>query len=327
MLPHFFNAILPEIGYKKINLRLDRKEDYHMELGTTTLPASPIPKKLYWVFLIIILFFATPVSAESPKNGGEFANLKQRLIQNGFEKEEMDLLFSNPKVCFDPKGVSLFFIHQESSLNYDQFVSKKSIRNAARYMDEHKNELLRAQKTYGVDMTVITAIILVETRLGTYLGSRTVINTLATMAAISDKKEREILWNAISDSRKMTREKFEKKADAKSEWAYTELKALLKFAQREGVDPVKITGSYAGAMGIAQFMPSNALTLARDGNQDGKINLFNHADAICSIANYLKHFGWKPSISRQQAHKILYKYNHSNYYVDTLLKISDRLKG
>ena len=298
-----------------------------MESVTITLPASPIQGKGYIFFLMVVLFLATPIFAQEPKPVMGFETLKQRLIQDGFNKETLENLFNNPKVFFDPKGVSLFFVHQESSLNYDQFVSKGSIKNATKYMEIHKKELLQAQEIYGVDMAVITAIILVETRLGSYLGNRTVINTLSTMAAIAEKKDREILWNAISDSRKMTREKFEKKANTKSDWAYAELKAFLKYSHRENLDPVEITGSYAGAMGISQFMPSNALTLARDGNQDGKINLFDHADAIHSIANYLKHFGWEPSISRQQAHKILYKYNHSNYYVDTLLKISDRLKG
>ena len=59
------------------------------------------------------------------------------------------------------------------------------------------------------------------------------------------------------------------KAPKKAKWAYAELKAFIKYVEREGLDPSSINGSYAGAMGIAQFMPSNALTLAKDGNQDG----------------------------------------------------------
>ena len=284
------------------------------------------------IFLFILLFFVFLTMPDllwaqdnTPK--WEFKNLMQRLVKDGFSQESINKIFDNPLVSFDPKGVSLFFIHSESSLDYDQFLSKDSIKNARAYMEKHKEILDKAQEEYGVDKTIITAIILVETRLGTYVGNRAVLNTLSTMAAIADKAERETLWNAISDSRKLTKDKFESKADKKSKWAYTELKALLKFSQQEAIDPSSITGSYAGAMGISQFMPSNALTLAKDGDKDGHINLFNHADAIHSIANYLKHFGWEPSVNRQNAHKILYKYNHSNYYVDTLLKISDQLKG
>ncbi|MBI9092869.1 MAG: lytic murein transglycosylase [Desulfobacterium sp.] len=284
---------------------------------------------LLLITLFSLVFFALPVRAqtEDPSPKLEFNRLIQRLVNDGFQEDAIKKIFENPKVFFDPKGVSLFFVHSESSLDYDQFLSKPSIKNARAYMEKHKAILDKAQEEYGVDKTIITAIILVETRLGTYVGNRAVINTLSTMAALADKEERKNLWDSISDSRRLTKEKFEKKADSKSEWAYTELKALLKFSKREALDVAAITGSYAGAMGISQFMPSNALTLARDGNQDGRVNLFDHADAIHSIANYLKHFGWEPSVTRQKAHKILYKYNHSNYYVDTLLKISDQLKG
>jgi membrane-bound lytic murein transglycosylase B len=80
-------------------------------------------------------------------------------------------------------------------------------------------------------------------------------------------------------------------------------------------------------MGIAQFMPSNALTLAKDGNQDGHINLFHHEDAIFSIANYLKRYGWKPGLTQEEAYDVVYHYNHSKYYVNTILKIRDKLKG
>jgi membrane-bound lytic murein transglycosylase B len=284
---------------------------------------------LFIAILLSLMFLALPGAAqtEAPTPKLEFNRLIQRLVNDGFREDAMKKIFENPKVFFDAKGVSLFFVHSESSLDYDQFLSKPSIKNARAYMETHKTILDKAQEEYGVDKTIITAIILVETRLGTYVGNRAVINTLSTMAALADKEERKNLWDSISDSRRLTKEKFEKKADSKSEWAYTELKALLKFSKREALDVTSITGSYAGAMGISQFMPSNALTLARDGNQDGRVNLFEHADAIHSIANYLKHFGWEPSVTRQKAHKILYKYNHSNYYVDTLLKISDQLKG
>jgi len=257
----------------------------------------------------------------------ELKPVKNRLIEDGLSRNYIEKTFTNPKVSFSLKGVSLFFVHSESSLNYDQFLSRKSISNALKYMADHKQALQKAENIYGVDKTIITAIVLVETRLGTYLGNRLVINTLSTMAALSEKKNKEALWASLSDSNRFTRKEFDKKVLRKSKWAYAELKAFLKFAQREKIDPVAVKGSYAGAMGISQFMPSKALKLGKDGNNDGKVNLFEHPDAIHSIANYLKRYGWKPNITRQKAHKILYKYNHSNYYVDTLLKISDKLKG
>lgn len=256
----------------------------------------------------------------------EFESLSQRLVQDGFDQEKTIALLANKMVCFDPGGVSLFFIHSESSLDYDQFSSPKSIANARKYVVTHNASLDKAQEEFSVDKTIITAILLVETRLGTYLGKRTVINTLATMAALTDKALAEKVWCAITENKRPERAFFDKKVDQKSRWGYEELKALISYANREGINPVSITGSYAGAMGIPQFMPSNALTLARDGNKDGQVDLFDHDDAIFSVANYLKYHGWKSGLSRQRQHEVLFKYNHSNYYVDALLKISDKLK-
>ena len=280
-------------------------------------------------FLIFTLFLtiASPLSGQELKKGSEFDKLILLLINDGFEKEQIELLFSNENVFFNPEGVSRFFIHTESSLDYDQFISKKSINNALKYISEHKNALDQAQKIYGVDKTIITAILLVETRLGTYLGKRTVINTLSTMAAVTDETLRERIWNSIPEKKKPKKETFLKQVAKRSKWGYEELKALIKYTKQQGVAPETIKGSYAGAMGISQFMPSNALRLAKDGNNDGRIDLFTHADAIFSVANYLKHHGWKTGIARQKQHEVLFRYNHSNYYVDTLLKISDKLKG
>ena len=285
--------------------------------------------------VIVLIVCCFSVNICRAQQGGEpdgagpandFDRLAQRLVQDGFDPEKTKNLFGNEAVFFDPGGVSLFFVHSESSLNYDQFSSPKSIADARKYMVTHKASLDKAQETFSVDKTVITAILLVETRLGTYLGKRTVINTLSTMAALTDKDLAERVWSAISDSKKPERAAFNKKVDQKSRWGYEELKALISYADREGIDPVTVKGSYAGAMGIPQFMPSNALMLARDGNKDGKVDLFDHDDAIFSVANYLKHHGWKSGLSRQRQHEVLFRYNHSNYYVDALLKISDKLK-
>lgn len=282
-------------------------------------------------FILILSLLAAPLSAgdEIKKDAefrAEFRKLISQLSNDGFDKEKLQRIFSDKKIFFSPAGVSLFFVHSESSLNYDQFLSKRDIRSALKYLKNNKDILDKAQEKFGVDKTIITAILLVETRLGSYTGNSVVINTLSTMAALSDKSLWKKIWDIIPDRKKPSEKKFAKKAKSKSKWAYKELKAFLKYIEDEGMEPATIKGSYAGAIGIAQFMPSNILKLAIDGNNDGSIDLFNHADAIFSIANYLKYHGWKAGLTRQKQHKILYMYNHSNYYVDTLLKISDKLR-
>ena len=115
--------------------------------------------------------------------------------------------------------------------------------------------------------------------------------------------------------------------DSKSDWAYRELKAFLKYAESEKIDPVSVRGSMAGAVGIAQFMPTNILHLGIDGDKDGSIDLFTHADAIASIANYLKHHGWRKDQDRKAAYGVLLRYNYSKYYANTILAVADKLRG
>jgi membrane-bound lytic murein transglycosylase B len=289
-----------------------------------------------YIILVFCAFalvcFSSRISLATTKpqkvgQAGPFASLQQRLIKDGFDKAKIADIYCRPEVSIESIGVPRFFKHSEAKVNYSQFYSKKSIRKAKKYIIQHKKALESTEKKFGVEKEVITAIMLVETRLGTMVGTRSVLNTLSTMASLSDAESREELWKSVSASEKAYRKKFDQWSDRKSKWAYIELKAFLKHTIIEGVDPVGINGSYAGAMGIAQFMPSNIITLAKDGNQDGRIDLFTHDDAIASIANYLKHYGWYPGIDGEKAYKVLYRYNHSKYYVNTLLEIAERLKS
>jgi membrane-bound lytic murein transglycosylase B len=272
-----------------------------------------------------ILFFSPPAAAQD--SGVYFQTLEQRLIADGFDAQTIKTLYAGSAIAFDTRGLSLFLVHRESKLNYDQFSSWRSINKARGYMQAHAEDLTRTEKNFGVDKEVITAIILVETMLGRYVGNRPVINTLSSMAALADPKVRNLLWDSVSSKSQYSRDQFDDWADRKSVWAYQELKAFLKHTATEKFDPAEILGSYAGAMGIAQFMPSNILTYAKDGDGDGRIDLFDHADAIASIANYLKINGWHPGIDEKQAYQVIYSYNHSSYYVDTILKIAKLLKG
>lgn len=280
-----------------------------------------------FVLLIIVFIIFTQTVVHAKKSDRYFETLQESLIKDGFDKNTIIRLYSNPKVCFESKGASLFLFHREAVLNYDQFTLPRYIHNARKYMDKHKPELLRAEKKYGVNKEVITAIILIETKLGTSLGGPSVLNMLSTVASLADPDVRNMFWGNVSKSTKLTKKKFEKWTERKSKWTYNELKAFLTYTAREKVDPVRIYGSYAGAMGIAQFMPSNILAFAKDGNNDGRVDLFNHADAIMSVASYLKHYGWHNGIKKKKAYKVIYYYNHSRQYVDTVLEVAERLKS
>jgi len=273
--------------------------------------------------LITIFGFTRTIRADEDNY---FKTLQGRLVADGFDQNNIKDLYNHAQVSFDVRGVSRFFRHTEAKLNYDQFTSRKSIRKARQYMDRHKTELLDAERNYGVDKEVITAIILVETRLGTGIGRSSVLNILSTMAALSDPEVKEFFWQKVSKSHNVKRDRYDRWVDRKTKWAYAELTAFLKYSYRENIDPVAVRGSYAGALGIAQFMPSSIIAYAKDGNTDGRVDLFTHADAIASVANYLKCHGWRPNSDKKAKHKVIWSYNRSDYYVNAIFKISKLLK-
>lgn len=151
------------------------------------------------------------------------------------------------------------------------FMDAKRIANGVRFMREHYPALARASGEYGVPAHVITAIIGVETLYGGYTGPHPVIDSLATQGF--DHPTR-------------------------TPFFYNELKEYFLLCRDMGFDPLAQKGSYAGAMGLSQFMPSNYRRLGLDYDGDGQVNLWSSSDAIGSVANYLKNFrgsntGWR----------------------------------
>ncbi|MCR5085029.1 MAG: lytic murein transglycosylase B [Succinivibrionaceae bacterium] len=147
------------------------------------------------------------------------------------------------------------------------FVTKSRIDAGVDFYHQHEQTLERARKQYGVPPEIVCAIIGVETSYGKNMGSWSVLDALYTLGFHYPPRE-----------------------------AYfsKEFANFVKLALREGWDLRAVKGSYAGAMGLGQFMPGSYLDYAVDFNGDGKVNLFtDRTDAIGSVANYFKRHGWK----------------------------------
>ncbi len=282
---------------------------------------------MYYGLLVFLLTLLVSIDVAADQGSRHFETLKLKLIKEGFDEGRINAAYNHQSVRFDPASIAFFFVYKEAHLNYDQFAAPRQIQKARQYIQAQAANLSKAEKEFGVEKEIITAIILVETRLGTYTGESRILKTLSTVAALADSVLRDKLWAEISKTKKISRKGFEKKADRKSKWAYAELKAFLRYTADEGMNPVEVRGSFAGAMGISQFLPSSVLMYGKDGNGDGRVNLFEHADAIASIANYLKQYGWRPGIDRDRAYKVVWRYNHSKYYVNIVLKVAKLLKG
>jgi membrane-bound lytic murein transglycosylase B len=150
----------------------------------------------------------------------------------------------------------------------EKFLTPELISTGTQFWSTHAEELRRAEEEYGVPPEVILGILGVETRFGQNTGSFRAIDALATIAFDGIRRQ---------------------------DFFRGELKELLLLAREKGIDPLHIKGSYAGALGLPQFMPSSYRKYAVDYDDDGAIDLLGSpADAIGSIASYIKAFGWVP---------------------------------
>jgi membrane-bound lytic murein transglycosylase B len=215
---------------------------------------------------------------------------------------------------------------RKGPLVYETIMTEERLEEARAFFAENRDLLLLLEKRYKIHGEIAVGILTVETRLGSYLGDEKALVTLASMASCDDFR---CVAEAFKDE-PITRTKrrwIEKRIAQKARWAYHECKSLLLYAQRSGKDPLSIPGSLYGAIGIAQFMPSQAIRYGVDGNQDGVVDLFDLEDALFSMGNYLKANGWRGQMNNvRKQRRAIYNYNHSIIYVNTVMAVADYLK-
>jgi len=159
-----------------------------------------------------------------------------------------------------------------------RFVEPIRIKAGVAFWQAHADTLKRAEAETGVPPEIIVGIIGVETIYGQQMGTFRVIDALATLAFDFPASH--------------------PRAAQRSAYFRDELENYLSLMQRTSTDPLSLRGSYAGAMGMPQFMPSSWAKYATDFDADGRIDLFGSpADAIGSVASYFKAFGWQPGLA------------------------------
>ena len=154
-----------------------------------------------------------------------------------------------------------------------RFIDPIRIRAGVRFWQENQATLERAEREFGVPAEIIVGIIGVETIYGQQMGTFRVMDALATLA----------FDFPLAHPR----------AKERTEFFRRELEQWLSLSNRTNIDPFEVRGSYAGAMGLGQFMPSSWARFAVDFDGDSRIDLFRSpTDAIGSVANYFKGHGW-----------------------------------
>lgn len=226
-------------------------------------------RPLSWFTLLASLCGAQAALALDYDNSPEVANfITEMTTEHGFPSEQLTALFTQverKQSILDAISRPAEKVKQWSAYR-PIFITPARISRGVDFWRLNEAALLRAQQEYGVDPQVIVAIIGVETFYGGNTGSYRVIDALSTLA-------------------------FD--YPARAPFFRQQLKEFLLLAREQQVDPISLKGSYAGAMGLPQFMPSSYRAYAVDLDGDGKINIWTDpADAIGSVASYFKHHGW-----------------------------------
>lgn len=224
-----------------------------------------------YLFLLIFSFncFAELTAGRFTNNPDVDKFIDEMVKKHGFSKSYLKGVFDETMHSgFTPK---LMNKPAESVNTWETY--RKNMVNDIRvglgvdYFRKHRDELIKAQNQYGVPAHIIAGIIGMETNYGHSPMRFRAIDSIATLAFYYPRR---------------------------AKYFQAELEALLLFARKTDTNVFDIKSSYAGAIGIPQFMPSNVLTYAVSGTGDKHIDIINnHLDALYSVANFIKRKGWK----------------------------------
>ncbi len=287
----------------------------------------PFPKISAMLGVILLLLFPVfTYGHTAPDSSPAYQLLIERLSGDGFDSDFLSRLFKDDRACLIPDRMMISLETKEKEEWYTQFVSPESILLAQKFLHQNLKQLRQVEKRFNVDKEVIVAILLVESRFGENTGKHRVIPTLASMALMDAPDNLQANYRMLKEiDPELSFEWVENRAKRRASWAYKELKCFLTILQDERVDPLEVKGSHAGALGMPQFIPSSYLTFAirKSGFETW---LSSMEEAILSIANYLNLNGWKKKMSVEHKRKVLWSYNHSEPYIETILRVAAKIR-
>ena len=219
--------------------------------------------KLFIASILIILNSATLIADDFNDWKVKF---KKRAIKEGVSKATVDKLIDRSKFLSDVIKYDRYQpeFYEDTKTYISKRTSSKKVKLGKIILNKENNIINKVSYEYKVDKNLLLALMGIETNFGNYLGKMDIISSLATLSF---------------DQRR-------------SEFFTKELITLLKLVDAKIIDPSTLFGSWAGAFGNFQFMPSTIKNHAIDYNKDGSIDLKNIEDSFASAANYLSNLGW-----------------------------------
>lgn len=226
------------------------------------------------MFRFLLVLCISGLSVSTAKNFLEFPRtqevIRTLVEEHGFDQTTVEQWMAEGE--YREESVSNIAAPAEQTKSYVEykpmFLSWLTIHQGKNFLEEHQSLLTKAEDTYGVPAEIIVAIIGIESRYGKSLGRHNTFNALGSLAVTEGRR---------------------------AEYFQREWIKFIVHTQALGLDTLDFKGSYAGATGYPQFMPTSYEAYAVDHDGDGDIDIWSDADdAIGSVANYLKENGWKP---------------------------------
>jgi len=281
--------------------------------------------KTSWILHLAVvgLALSAPKALSQPFNNKEIAMLIAATEkQVSWSKQELQQIFSHHLVKKLPETVKLNVTEplRLSEERYKHFTEPYALNLARKFTRRWRTTLRNAAAKYAVDPEVIVAVLLVETSFGRFQGNYHLLSVFSSTFVESNQ-----MMNDTSSFEKLP-EAMQQRVKRRAEWSRAELEALLKLGkQHPRIKPFELRGSYAGAFGKSQFLPSSYLRFAVRARENDSPDLFFEPDAIHSIANYLKGHGYQRGLQREENRKAIFAYNHSNVYVNVVLGVAEAI--
>ncbi len=256
---------------------------------------------IIYKILLIIFLLSPPLFSHT---------LYDFLKSKGIEENKLALLRN---LKFDEEIARLNLFQREVEGKYSYALSKKSIDKMLDFYRKRKKTFDYAERKYKVPWSVIVPLLYIESHFDRKRTEKFHVLTVFYTLSLLDNGF--YLKKVVEKNS----QKVYRRALRKSRWAKMELAVLLSGKIKE---PEKLYGSWAGAIGLCQFIPSSYVKYGVDGDGDGIVDLYDPDDAVMSVANYLRKNGW----GRRKEYKVLFSYNRSAPYCKTILKLRDILE-
>jgi membrane-bound lytic murein transglycosylase B len=270
--------------------------------------------------------FAVAGAKEAP--GSDWTYVQKRLTQAQLPASfiaEMKKIYK-PNDFIKVLELNILLFLRQTDYHTPQ-VSTDAIGEVRSFVDRNKKAFDRMENEYGITREAISSLLYIETRHGANKGSFHVASVFLSLLQADRPTVTRYLKSRIPHHRskadKALQAKITKRSKQKADWALAEIKALSDIHKRDKKVLTSLKGSFSGAFGMAQFIPSSYVNMARALKKGKSADLSKPDDAIASVAHYLFESGWRKK--KTSSHKrALMRYNNSEDYAEAILSLAKR---